>query len=223
MFSNLLLSLIGYDVERLSQSRQNEDEQVEVVTKKQRISSDGTQDDWEYLLNSKMHKTVGSSLASMLNLQQTQAETRHSRPTKKQEDDEKPTQFNPNSLLFPYTVQVFYAFHLAYEDIKLNTLLASDLLSLSSFLYQIAKDLCLDKYVNHYWLDFPTEYNLEYNETESQMCEAVLKKLTQPNYFQTEPPHIFHYINSMLKELDVGYYPFMQDVNNMSRDIIEVC
>ncbi|XP_050344648.1 anaphase-promoting complex subunit 1 [Nymphalis io] len=223
MFSNLLLSLIGYDVERLSQSRQSDEEHVEVVTKKQRTSSDGTQDDWEYMLNSKMHKTMGSSLASVLNLHQIQAETRHSRSNKKRdEENEKPTQFNTNSLLFPYTVQVFYAFHLAYEDIKLNTLLASDLGPLSAFLYQISKDLCLDGYVNHYWLDFPTEYNYEYDQNESQMSEAVLKKLTQPNYFNTEPPNVFHYIDSMLKELDVGYYPFMPDVNNMSRDIIEI-
>lgn len=221
MFSNLLLSLIGYDVDKLSESRQNEEEHVEVVTKKQRTSSDGTQDDWEYMLNSKMHKTIGYSLANMLNLHQITAETRHSRSIKK-EEEEKCSQFNTNALLFPYTVNVFFAFHLAYEDIKLNTLLGSDLKPLSAFLYQIAKDLCLDKYVNHYWLDFPLDYNFEYDDSDTQMSEPILKKLTQPNYFTTEPPNIFSYINSMLKDVDVGYYPHMLDVNNMSRDLIEV-
>ncbi|XP_052742012.1 anaphase-promoting complex subunit 1 [Bicyclus anynana] len=223
MFSDLILSLIGYDVERLSQSRQNEEEQVEVVTKKQRTSSDGTQDDWEYLLNSKMHKTIGNSLANMLNLNQIQSETRHSRANeRKEEDAEKPILFNTNSILFPYTVHIFYAFHLLYEDLKLNTLLASVLKPLSEFLYQISKDLCLEKYVTHYWLDFPTDYNFEYDESDSQMNEAILKKLTQPNYFNTDPPNIFSYINSMLKDIDVGYFPFMPDVNQMSRDIIEI-
>ncbi|CAH2241616.1 jg3948 [Pararge aegeria aegeria] len=224
MFSDLILSLIGYDVERLSQSRQNEEEQVEVVTKKQRTSSDGTQDDWEYLLNSKMHKTIGNSLANMLNLNQIQSETtRHSRTSEKQDEDaEKPTLFNTNSLLFPYTVHVFYAFHLLYEDLKLNSLLASDLKPLSEFLYQISRDLCLEKYVAHYWLDFPTDYNFEYDEGDSQMNEAILKKLTQPNYFNTEPANIFSYINFLLKDVDVGYYPFMPDVNHMSRDLIEI-
>lgn len=222
MFSNLILSLIGYDVERLSQSRQNEEEQVEVVTKKQRTSSDGTQDDWEYLLNSKMHKTIGNSLANMLNLHPIHPETRHSRTNDKKDDDDKPVSFNTNSLLFPYTVQVFYAFHLLYEDLKLNTLLATDLKPLSEFLYQISKDLCLEKYMTHYWLDFPIDYSFECDGSESQMDESILKKLTQPNYFNTEPPNIFNYIDSMFKDVDAGYYPFMLDVNNMSRDIIEV-
>ncbi|XP_061376792.1 anaphase-promoting complex subunit 1 isoform X2 [Danaus plexippus] len=223
MFSNLILSLIGYDVEKLTQSKHSEEEQVEVVTKKQRTSSDGSQDDWEYMLNSKMHKTIGNSLANMLNLNKLQAETRQCRTKRKEPFEcEKTSQFNTNGLLFPYTLQVFYAFHLVYEDIKLNTLLSSDLKPLSAFLYQIAKDLCLDRYVNHYWLDFPMDYNYEYDDNESQITEAVLKKLTQLNYFTIEPPNVFGYINSMLKDLDVGYYPYMSDVNNMSRDVIEI-
>lgn len=158
----------------------------------------------------------------MLNLHPIHPETRHSRANDKKDDDDKPVSFNTNSLLFPYTVQVFYAFHLLYEDLKLNTLLATDLKPLSEFLYQISKDLCLEKYMTHYWLDFPVDYSFECDGSESQMDESILKKLTQPNYFNTEPPNIFNYIDSMFKDVDAGYYPFMLDVNNMSRDIIEV-
>ncbi|XP_041981224.1 anaphase-promoting complex subunit 1 [Aricia agestis] len=221
MFSNLLYSLIGYDVEKLSQRKQN-DEEVEVVTKKQRTSSDGSQDDWEYLLTSKLHKEIGNPLASMLNLKplQTDKYTRTGK-SKLDVDMEKAPQFNTNAMLFPYTVQLFYAFHLAYEDLKLNTLLSSDLKPLSSFLYQLSKDLRLEKYSNYYWLDFPTEYSFE-NDDESQMSEPVLKKLSQPNYFTTDPPNIFSYIDAMLKDVDVGYYTYMTDVNNTTKDIIEI-
>ncbi|XP_013191577.1 anaphase-promoting complex subunit 1 [Amyelois transitella] len=225
MFSNLLFSLIGYDVERLGQTKHPDDqvEHTEVVTKKQRTSSDGTQDDWEYLLNSKMHKAIGSSLANMLHLHPLSSSDKQSCSNVPDTIEmEKHGQFNTNCLLFPYTIQVLYAFHLVYEEIKLNTLLGTDLKPLSAFLYQISKDLKFDSYVNHYWLDFPTEYNLDYDETDSQMSESVLKTLCQPSYFSNEPPNIFGYINMMLKDIDIGYYPYLVDVNNMSRDIIEV-
>ncbi|XP_061717841.1 anaphase-promoting complex subunit 1 [Cydia pomonella] len=218
MFSNLLLSLIGYDVENLSQSHCDEPEQ-EVATKKQRTSSDGTTEDWEYLLNSKLHKAVGNSLSAILNMTLPSGDSK--RRLKKKET-EKQAQFNTNALLFPYTVQVLYAFHLIYEEIKLNTLLFSDLKPLSAFLYQIAKDLRLDGYVNHYWLDFPTDFSIDYNVDDSQMTENVVTKLSQPNYFNSEPASIFGYLNSMMKDVDVGYYPYLTDVNDMSKDLIEI-
>ncbi|XP_059045476.1 anaphase-promoting complex subunit 1 [Achroia grisella] len=227
MFSNLLFALIGYDVERLTQTKQNDDqvEHAEVATKKQRTSSDGTHEDWEYLLNTKMHKVIGNSLVSTLHLHPIQnSEGRQTRNSKSKNnvEMEKCAQFNINSLLFPYTVQVLYAFHLVYEEIKLNTLLWAYLKPLSSFLYQISRDLRLDRYVNHYWLDFPTEYNIDYDQTDSQMSDLVLSKLCPPSYFNQEPPNVFSYLNSMLRDIDVGYYPHLIDVNNMSRNIIEV-
>lgn len=217
MFSNLLLSLIGYDVERLN--KQNDDsDHPEVATKKQRTSSDGTQDDWDYLLNSKMHKSIGHSL-TMLKLPIPNIDSHKKR--RSSIDVEKASQFNANGLLFPYVLQVLYSLHLVYEEIKLNTLLCNNLKPLSTFLYQISKDLQLVAYVNHYWLDFPTDLNLEYEE-ESQINEANLKKVTEPVYFTREPPNVYAYLNAMLKDLDVGYYPYLTDVNNMSRDMIEV-
>ncbi|XP_052748922.1 anaphase-promoting complex subunit 1 [Galleria mellonella] len=227
MFANLLFSLMGYDVEKLTQTKQNDDqvEHTEVATKKQRTSSDGTHEDWDYLLNTKMHKVIGNSLVSMLHLHPIQSsESRQTRNSKSKSnvEMEKTTQFNINSLLFPYTVQVLFAFHLVYEEIKLNTLLWTNLKPLSSFLYQISKDLRLDSYINHYWLDFPTEFNLDYDQSDSQMSDQVLNKLSQPSYFSRDPPNVFSYLNSMLKDIDVGYYPYLVDVNNMSKDIIEV-
>ncbi|CAG4961366.1 unnamed protein product [Colias eurytheme] len=213
MFLNLMLSLIGYDVDK---SQKLTDEEVEVATKKQRTSSDGTQDDWDYLLNSKLHKVIGLPLSNMLNLPLLQSEEKDQKV-----DTDKPMEFNANSLLFPYTVHVFYTFHLLYEDFKLNTLLGSDLKHLSTFLYRIARDLCLEKYIDHYWLDFPAEFCYA-GECESHLCEEVLKKLVQPNYFNAQPPSIFGYLDSLMKDIDDGYYPYMPQVNDLSRDIIEI-
>ncbi|KAI8431904.1 hypothetical protein MSG28_004457 [Choristoneura fumiferana] len=37
-----------------------------------------------------------------------------------------------------------------------------------------------------------------------------------------EPPSVFAYLNSMFKDVDVGYYPYLTDVNTMSKDLIEI-
>ncbi|XP_049874978.1 anaphase-promoting complex subunit 1 [Pectinophora gossypiella] len=223
MFSSLLYSLLGYDVERLAQPKQPDDqvEHVEVATKKQRTSSDGTQEDWEYMLNSKLHKSIGNSLANILNLSPLSIPDRRPR-TAKANVETPQVQFNCNTLLFPYIINVLYSFHLVYEEIKLNTLLSNNLRPLSSFLYQISKDLKLNAYVNHYWLDSPTDLDLDYDEDDSQMSPAVLKRLSEPNYFSAEPPNIFAYINAMLNDVDTGYYPYLSEVNTMSKDIIEI-
>ncbi|VVD00273.1 unnamed protein product [Leptidea sinapis] len=217
LFSNLLLSLIGYDVDRLSPSKTDE-EHSEVVTKKQRTSNDGSQDDWEYLLNSKMHKAIGHSLSHVLNL--PAVATDNQRAKTKNRNTEKSLQINTNALLFPYMIHIFYAFHLVYEDFKMNTLLDADMKLLIKFLHQIARDLGLDKYLNHYWMDFPTEINLDDDDAE-HVSEVVMKSLVQPNYFSAEPPNIFSYLYGILREADVGYYPYMSQVNDLTKDMIE--
>lgn len=216
MFSNLLLSLIGYDTDRLTQ--QTEDDHTETASKKQRTSSDGSQDDWEYLLNSKLHKAIGNSLTSMLKLPQSTAESKHRLII---EEDEKPVHFNSNAILFPHIMQVLFSFHLLYEEMKLNTLLTNDLKPLAKFLYQIAKDLKLELYMNYYWLDFPAEFSID-SDLESLIPDEGLNKLVEPAYFTKEPPNIFNYLNSMFRDIDVGYYPYLVDVNVMSKDLIEV-
>lgn len=225
MFANLLYSLIGYDVEKLGSTKKCDDENTEVVPKKQRTSSDGSVDDWDYLLNSKLHKNIGSSLANLLHLNEytTGKSTNMKGHTKKNfVDFEHKTQFNQNSILFPYIIHILFSFHLVYEETKLNSLLCDDLKHIAGLLHQLSKDLRLDNYVTHYWLDFPVNLNFEYDRVESQLTEEVLKSLTQPNYFSCDPPSIFKYINGMLKEFDVGSYPYLAEVNEMSKNIIEV-
>ncbi|CAK1542886.1 unnamed protein product [Leptosia nina] len=214
MFSELMLSLIGYDVDKLGQK--HSDEETEVLPKKQRTSNDGSQDDWEHMIHSKFHEGINHSLTNLLNLPSLEVDSKHKRA-----EEEKPIQFNSNALLFPYMVHLFYTFHLLYEDMKLNTLLENDLKRLAKLLYQISKDICLDKYVDHYWLDFPTDYSFV-AECESQIGEEVLKRLVQPSYFSAEPPNIYAYLNSVLKDVDEGCYPYISQVNDMSKNIIEI-
>lgn len=226
MFANLLYSLSGYDLERLDPKRSEDD--IEIASKKQRTSSDGSADDWEYLLNTKLHKTIGRSLAQLLNLNEfvTSKGGSHNKMTINAKrallEMEKCAQFNYQSLLYPYILNILFALHLVYEEIKLNTLLNHELHYLAPFLYQLSKDMRLDNYINHYWLDFPADLSLEYDSADSQISESNLQCIQQPSYFTSDPPNVLKYIDSILREIDMGTYPYLIDVNRMSRNLIEV-
>lgn len=72
-------------------------------------------------------------MATVLNLQPVQPErarrARAGGPASQQVDAGAP--------LLPYAPQLLFALHLAYEDLKLDTLLSADLEPLSAFLYQV--------------------------------------------------------------------------------------
>lgn len=239
MFAYLLFSLIGYDTEKLEFNRQTDvtQEQPEVAMKKQRTSSDGSHDDWEYLMNSKLHLSIGNSLASLLNLQNCKPlkqKFKHKTDVRNYVYKNKgnvsgdlktasDVQFNTSALLFPYVLQVLFNFHLIYEETKLNTLYFEDLKLLAQFLYQLSKDLGLNNYVGHYWKDFPLDCGLYCGNNNSQISPDDLKFIIQPSYFKHDAPSIFGHINGLLRrDRSFGSYPCVVDINRTSKDLVEV-
>lgn len=253
MFVSLILNLLGYDISKLALTKQPEIGNTEVVSKKQKTSNDGSQEDWEYLLNSGHHVSFGSSLASMLNLKKPNnlsdfkppnnafemnaaavhkltgltkfAHASSEMDTTSQEysvHNTQHVQFNYGSLLFPYILQISFSLHLVYEELKMNVLLIEDLQSLAQFLYQLCIDLGLDAYINHYWKDCPNICKLNYDPSQRQISEIDLKRIIQPTYFNPEPPNIFNHLYMLLKRRNDIKYPYINNVNTISKDIVEV-
>lgn len=253
MFVSLILNLLGYDTSKLPLTKQTDTGTMpEVAPKKQRTSSDGSQDDWDYLLNSHHHETIGSTLAAMLNLTKpnnlfdkrptmkgklTHNIHKLSGPTKLSSkapndmDTDSPDDFshntqvrnfNTNALLFPYMLPILYAFHLVYEELKMNILLSNDMESLAQFLHQICADLRLTNYVCHYWKDYPMICAMPVENKPSQISEQDVKRLNQPVYFTADPPSIFSHLFQLMKGNSNQWFPYMNNVNTVCRDIIEV-
>lgn len=217
MFSSLMFSLLGYEHLILSDNKKNDNNSTEVVKKKLRTSSDGSLEDWEYILNSNHHSLIGNQIQAMLNL------SKSSIKPKDVPQETSDTKFNINALLFPYLLQIFYAFHLLYEETKMNVLTTKDLEPLGKMLYDISLELGLDAFVSHYWKDFPRTCILTFSSNIVKLSETEMKKIIQPSYFTTEPPSIFKHLDQVLKKSDnITQYPYLNNVNNTCRDIIEV-
>uniref|UniRef100_S4RPY3 Uncharacterized protein n=1 Tax=Petromyzon marinus TaxID=7757 RepID=S4RPY3_PETMA len=142
-----------------------------LTPKKPRTSDAGTDEDWEFLLNQRGEAERGPfSRVHIL---------------------------NPDAPLFTHLPTVFWALHLVYEDSKLDSALAETGRALGTLLYQIASDLRLTSYCDHYLRDNPTLL-----KSFGQMCmcmgAAQLKTMAQYHAVTRDPPCVCRWLCHMI-------------------------
>ena len=165
--------------------------------KKRRKSENGTNSDWEFLL-------------SVDHPSYKEAEG---------EDQEMVQYYHPDAFLFSNIPAIFFTLHLLYEDMKLDNSLSIELKLLSEFLYQMAMDFELEQFKLHYIIDSPQLMNIKSKKTiMSSDSEKVLKK----DLIGT-PVNIFQEILNLVNDTKpFKRFPFIANVNIMSRDIFEI-
>lgn len=126
-----------------------------------------------------------------------------------------------NAVLFPYIPLVFFSLHLLYEEMKIDAGLKHQLKPLAKFLNQLAVDLQLESYCLHYFLDYP---ELAYINSTSHINDIDRKKLLNQQYLNGEVPNIFRSVNEILRgnRSAVGPYPHIVNVNQMSKNIVQL-
>ncbi|KAL4694367.1 hypothetical protein H8959_013632, partial [Pygathrix nigripes] len=154
LFVTCLMNMMGYNTDRLAWTRNFDFEgslSPVIAPKKARPSETGSDDDWEYLLNSDYHQNVESHLLNRsLCLSPSEASQM------KDEDFSQNLSLDSSTLLFTHIPAIFFVLHLVYEELKLNTLMGEGICSLVDLLVQLARDLKLGPYVDHYYRDYPT-------------------------------------------------------------------
>lgn len=121
---------------------------------------------------------------------------------------------NKKALLHPHFSSVLFALHLLYEELKLNTLRGREQEQLVPILYQLARDLGCDAYVHHYWADAPSQCRL--------VPVPPMRSDVNP-CMKGPPPSIFRHLSDiLLKKTDLTPYPYLEGVNERSKNIIEV-
>ncbi|KAJ8917136.1 hypothetical protein NQ315_012628 [Exocentrus adspersus] len=213
MFTELLFELLGYDEEQSVEMSKDVPVTPSSATKRQKHYSAGTDDDWNYLRNSK-HELSIDDLNRHLKL------IRNSSPKLVSEQRRDVVAVNPNSILFPYIRKVHYALHLLYEDLKLNTLRSEDLLPLMKLLNKLSLDLDLGAYSLHYWKDFPEQGVLKSAVT---ITGNALRNSSTWFGIDDKPPNIFQHIHELFKGRSPLPYPYLANVNSRSRDIVQLC
>uniref|UniRef100_A0A8I3ZYH1 Anaphase-promoting complex subunit 1 n=1 Tax=Callithrix jacchus TaxID=9483 RepID=A0A8I3ZYH1_CALJA len=170
-------------------------------------------EDWEYLLNSDYHQNVESHLLNRaLCLSSSEVSQM------KDEDFSQNLSLDSSTLLFTHIPAIFFVLHLVYEELKLNTLMGEGICSLVELLVQLARDLKLGPYVDHYYRDYPTLVR-----TTGQVCmidPGQTGFMHHPSFFTSEPPSIYQWVSSCLKGEGMPPYPYLPGICERSRLVV---
>uniref|UniRef100_A0A8D1CG35 Anaphase-promoting complex subunit 1 n=1 Tax=Sus scrofa TaxID=9823 RepID=A0A8D1CG35_PIG len=219
LFVTCLMNMMGYNTDRLAWTRNFDFEgslSPVIAPKKARPSETGSDDDWEYLLSSEYHRNVESHLLnkslclSPLEVSQT-----------RDEDFSQTLSLDSSTLLFTHIPAIFFVLHLVYEELKLNTLMGEGIRSLVELLVQLARDLKLEPYIDHYYRDYPTLVR-----TTGQVCtidQGQTGFMHHPSFFTSEPPSIYQWVSSCLKGEGMPPYPYLPGICERSRLVVLVC
>uniref|UniRef100_A0A8C6DUY4 Anaphase promoting complex subunit 1 n=1 Tax=Moschus moschiferus TaxID=68415 RepID=A0A8C6DUY4_MOSMO len=216
LFVTCLMNMMGYNTDRLAWTRNFDFEgslSPVIAPKKARPSETGSDDDWEYLLNSDYHQNVESHLLNrslcLSPLEVSQM---------KDEDFSQNLSLDSSTLLFTHIPAIFFVLHLVYEELKLNTLMGEGVRSLVELLVQLARDLKLEPYVDHYYRDYPTLVR-----TTGQVCaidQGQTGFLQYPSFFTPEPPSVYHWVSSCLKGEGMPPYPYLPGICERGRLVV---
>uniref|UniRef100_A0A8C4LFD5 Anaphase promoting complex subunit 1 n=1 Tax=Equus asinus TaxID=9793 RepID=A0A8C4LFD5_EQUAS len=219
LFVICLMNMMGYNTDRLAWTRNFDFEgslSPVIAPKKARPSETGSDDDWEYLLNSDYHQNVESHLLNrslcLSPLEVSQM---------KDEDFSQNLILDSSTLLFTHIPAIFFVLHLVYEELKLNTLMGEGIRSLVDLLVQLARDLKLEPYVDHYYRDYPTLVR-----TTGQVCtvdQGQTGFMHHPSFFTSEPPNIYQWVSSCLRGEGMPPYPYLPGICERSRLVVLVC
>uniref|UniRef100_F7E2X8 Anaphase-promoting complex subunit 1 n=1 Tax=Xenopus tropicalis TaxID=8364 RepID=F7E2X8_XENTR len=215
MFVTCLMNMMGYNTDKLSWTRNCDFEgslSPVIAPKKARPSETGSDEDWEYLINSDYHRNVETHiLARALQLDSLDALVA-------KDDIQNVVSLDSSALLFSHAPAIFYVLHLTYEELKLNTLMREGIQSLVMLLLQLARDLNLDTYMDFYFRDYPTLV-----KTTNQTCRiepTQIGFMNYPSFFTAEPPSIYHWLSSRLKGEKVTPYPYLPGICERSKLVV---
>ena len=218
LFSRTLMALIGYDVEKLSPSNQLEtlsehSSPSSASSKKFRATESGSDNDWDYLLSSSYHQNLGKKWGELLQLA----------PLDNVQDRNKNSiltgTLNSSAPLFHQLPTILFTLHLIYEEFKTTTLHWELTQFMIPCLSQLAADLGLSLYLNHYWKDFPSLCSLKGPST--QVCKKDLEKLNIPSYFCHTPPNLYQFLYSLISgNLDCPPFANIPSVCSTSKNLI---
>lgn len=216
LFVICLLNMMGYNTDRLAWTRSFDFEgslSPVIAPKKARPSDTGSDDDWEYLLNSEYHHNVESHLLNKSLCLNALEVTKT-----KDEDFPQNLSLDSSTLLFAHIPAIFFVLHLVYEELKLNTLMGEGICSLIDLLVQLARDLKLEPYLDHYYRDYPTLV-----KTTGQVCtidQGQMGFMHHPSFFTSEPPSIYQWVSSCLKGEGTPPYPYLPGICERSRLVV---
>jgi anaphase-promoting complex subunit 1 len=197
LFKTMLYELIGrpHEISNYSSS-------TTVNAKKRRKNEEnGADSDWEYLLN-------------------VTEEVMMDKKNEEDGDHDMIQNYHSDAPLFPHIPAIFYTMHLLYEDFKMDLTMKSEMKLIAEFLCQLSTDFKLEKFRYHYIKDNPKLCNTKSKrEISTSGSEILLRKELIGSH---DPISVFHEIAKLTCKSKFDPYPFIPNVNNLSKDIYEI-
>ncbi|XP_035687108.1 anaphase-promoting complex subunit 1-like isoform X1 [Branchiostoma floridae] len=221
LFVSCLLSMMGYNTGRLSltnpnlRSELNSSMSPVIAAKKARSSEQGSNEDWDYLLSSTYHHSLSPRVRDALTLK-TEGPL-CIRDDVEMQEPATPV-LDPSDSLFPHMPLVLSALHLVYEDQKLHGLSHPELEQIAAMLCQLASDLCLDAYMDHYRRDFPCVGI--YAVAPSNISQSAKEQLQFSSSFPNKPPSILHWLYQCMLGRPVEPFPHVAGVCDKTKNVI---
>lgn len=211
LFVTCFMALMGYNTERLMWTRNLSPVPLSpvIAAKKARPSDGGSDEDWDYLLDSHYHhqmilQPIFAPADSRTGTKAAESLSTVSPPTSPS------LKLDSSAPLFPHIPALFYVLHLLYQEQQLDELQRASASSLVCLLQQLARDLQLDSYIDLYWRDYPTLINC-FNER-CLIDQAQISQMERPSFVREEPPCVFSWLSSCLRGEEVPPFPYLPTI-----------
>lgn len=214
LFSRTLLSLIGYDTDKLQATWPLDEagsHSPAAVQKRAKTTENGSEKDWECMLSSQYHRRYNGDMNEVLDVGWIGSIA----------DDV--TEMENNGLnvsapLFHQLPVIFFSLHLIYEELKCCTLYWDLCILLLPCLYQMAVDLRASSYLYHYWRDFPTSCSPE--GPARHLSDEGFGIFILPYYFSDNPPCLLSHVSNIMKGKPPNPFPYIPDVCLLIRSLV---
>ncbi|KAJ7330710.1 Anaphase-promoting complex subunit 1 [Desmophyllum pertusum] len=189
-FTRCVLDLMGYPPDDKAKC---DSPGLPAAKKSKTQAEDNDSKAWEMLMKSDFHQDA------------TRQEIGLKPTTNKETPNERihllATQLKKDALLYQHIPSILFAWHLIYEDLKLNLLEKDSLYPLAQFLCRLAIDLGWPPYVEYYYRDFPCLFTGSW-DTPARISRDQQNEMFAP--MCDEPPCIFHWLYKYLTVQQVG-------------------
>ncbi|KAL9954101.1 hypothetical protein ACROYT_G041596 [Oculina patagonica] len=205
-FSHCMLDLMGY----LPDDKAKCDSPGLPAAKKSKTQAeDNDSKAWEMLMKTAFHQDATRQKIGLqpVTNNETSNEKIHSFVT----------QLKKDALLYQHIPSILFAWHLIYEDLKLNLLGKDSLYPLAQFLCRLAVDLGRHPYVEYYSRDFPSLITGSW-DTSARFTKDQQNEMFVPMY--DEPPCIILWLHKYLSGQQVTPFPLLPGVTKNTFNVI---
>ncbi|XP_027050305.1 anaphase-promoting complex subunit 1-like [Pocillopora damicornis] len=202
-FTKCVLELMGFQTEDKFKS-----DSPELPAAKKSKTQEEDQA-WEMLTMSDFHQNMsrqGIGLPPLLN-KETPGEEKHSFPM----------QIKKDALLHNHISSILFAWHLIYEDLKLNILGKDSLCPMAQFLCDLALALGWHAYVDYYCRDFPSLF-LGSRDSPAHIIRDQQSEMFLP--LCEKPPSIIQWLYNFLNGHPVEPFPVLPRTTKHTYNII---